>query len=55
MQISLTSNSVPTIDDATVEQWMAMPPTYETIVQRAKTAQVNSFIHHRLLIEDFEK
>jgi len=40
IQISLISNSVPTIDDATVEQWIAMPPTYETIVQRAKTAQI---------------
>ncbi len=40
LQISLTSNGVPTFDSATVDQWVAMPPTYETIVQRADTAQV---------------
>ena len=28
------------LDDATMEQWLAMPSTYETIVQRADTAQV---------------
>ena len=53
MQISLTSTSVPTIDEATVEQWMAMPPTYETIVQRAKIAQVMDLHHHRSLSKVF--
>jgi hypothetical protein len=40
LQISLTSNGVPTFDSTTVDQWVAMPPTYETMVQRADTAQV---------------
>ncbi|CAF1195459.1 unnamed protein product [Rotaria sp. Silwood1] len=39
LQIPLTSNSIPILDNATVEQWLAMPSTYETIVQRADTAQ----------------
>jgi hypothetical protein len=40
LQISLTSNDVPTFDNATVDQWLSMASTYETIVQRADTAQV---------------
>jgi hypothetical protein len=40
LQISLTLNSVPALDNATIDQWLAMPSTYETIVQRADTAQV---------------
>ena len=40
LQISLTLNNVPTLENATVEQWLAMPSTYETIVQRTDTAQV---------------
>ncbi|CAF1106474.1 unnamed protein product [Rotaria sordida] len=39
LQISLTSSSIPILDDATVQQWLSMPSTYETIVQRADTAQ----------------
>ncbi|CAF4064310.1 unnamed protein product [Rotaria sp. Silwood2] len=39
LQIPLTSNGIPILDNATVEQWLSMPSTYETIVQRADTAQ----------------
>ena len=40
IQITPASTGVPTFDPATVQQWLSMPPTYETIVQRAETAQV---------------
>jgi hypothetical protein len=40
IQIASTLSGVPTFDNATVEQWLSMPPTHETIVQRADTAQV---------------
>jgi len=40
LQISLTSNSIPILDDETVKKWLAMPSTYETMLQRTDTAQV---------------
>lgn len=40
IQITPASTGVPTFDQATVQNWLSMPPTYETIVQRAETAQV---------------
>nr|ADD91461.1 Rb1-inducible coiled coil protein 1-like protein [Adineta vaga] len=39
ISISLTSNSMPLIDDLTINKWLKMKPTYETIVQRANIAQ----------------
>ncbi|CAF1412794.1 unnamed protein product [Adineta steineri] len=39
LQLPLTSNSISILDNVTVEKWLAMPSTYETIVQRADTAQ----------------
>ncbi len=40
IQIASSLSGIPTFDNATVEQWLSMSPTYETIVQRADTAQV---------------
>ena len=40
LQIAPASTGVPTFDPTTVQQWLSMPPTYETMVQRAETAQV---------------
>ncbi len=40
IQIAPASTDVPTFDNATVQQWLSLPPTYETIAQRAETAQV---------------
>ena len=40
IQIAPTSIGVPTLNQATVQQWLSIPPPYETIVQRAETAQV---------------
>jgi hypothetical protein len=50
LQISLTSNSIPILDDETVKKWLAMPSTYETIVQRANTAQVRFEINYFFIL-----
>lgn len=38
-QIPSISSNIETIDQTTVDQWTSMPPTYETIVERAKITQ----------------
>ncbi|CAF3818855.1 unnamed protein product [Rotaria magnacalcarata] len=54
LQISLTPNSIPILDNATVQQWLSMAPTYETIVQRADTAQ-NFNIYAQKIIQNCER